>query len=496
MTQFANSIGQLSSTQQGIFVACILLSGSLSSLSSGYISDKMSRKYGILAGGLIIMIGTALSAVGVNFGMLVAARIITGIGMGQAISVTTVYLVELAAVETRGTSACLFQLYAVLGILMGYFITFGTQSIGGSFAWRIPFIIQSIFALFLTVGMFYQPASPRWLINNGRINEARAVLQRLRSTPEEAESEVQEIEASANLEMTGIKAPICEMLSPRYWRRTCLGVFLMAFQQLTGVRVLQSAVYVMLTRFKIDAVLYFAPILFQQAGLTSTSASFLASGVTGIVNLAFTIPAQIWIDKWGRRKPLIIGGSAISLSLIITGSLYATYGFVTESGVQMRSTQAQWVVVVMIYIFVANFAWSWAVVGKIYAAEINPTRLRASVSAVGQLANWAVNFVVALTAPAFLRSSPSGPYFLYGFATLLAVAVCWFMPETKGKTLEEIEMLFEKGRWQGPESGKRPSVASGGTGGTGGTGETGSTGSTGALVEGGDEKGSVVEKKV
>ncbi len=183
--------------------------------------------------------------------------------------------------------------------------------------------------------------------------------------------------------------------------------------------------------------------------------------------IACTVPAQIWIDRWGRRKPLIIGGSAMTACLLIIGALYAKYGVVRNNAVELHSSAGQWAVVVLIYIFTANFSWSWAVVshlsppsylnvvsdpclrstlqvGKIYACEIIPTRLRARVCAVEQLANWMVNFAVALTAPLFLRSSPSGPYFLYGLATLFAVGLCIYIPETKGRSLEEIEMLFEK----------------------------------------------------
>lgn len=212
-------------------------------------------------------------------------------------------------------------------------------------------------------------------------------------------------------------------------------------------------------------MLYYAPILFVQAGLTSTKASFLSSGVIGIVMLLCTIPAQIWIDRWGRRKPLILGGTIMAVCFIVIGSLYVRFGTHTSDGVTLSSHSARWAVIVLIFIFVANFSWSWAVVGafvhflistisdkssfceqvgKIYASEIIPTRLRAKVSAVELLANWIVNFVVTLTAPIWLSKTPAGPYFLYGFSTLVAVAVCVVMPETKGRSLEAIEKLFEK----------------------------------------------------
>ncbi|KKK15494.1 hypothetical protein P175DRAFT_0429562 [Aspergillus ochraceoroseus IBT 24754] len=426
MDQFRDSIGHLSSTQQGIYVACILLSSSVSSLTSGHVSDRISRKYGILLGAIISLMGTIISACSPNFASLIVARLITGVGMGQAISVTTVYLVEIAPASIRGVTACFLQLYVVFGIMTGYFIAFGSHNIPGSLSWRLPFVIQAIVAVVLLVGIIFVPFSPRWLVQVGRIGDAHRVLSKVRPLSA-VEGELHEIQQSMDPEKLQATASFKEIFNHKYRSRTALGIFLMSFQQLTGI----------------DVVLYYAPILFQQAGFTSQRASFLSSGITGIVMLLCTIPAQIWVDRWGRRMPLIIGGTAMAACFIIIGSLYAKYGYTTADEVILASDSAQWAVIILIYIFVANFSWSWAVVGKIYASEIIPTRLRAKVCAVELLANWIVNFIVTLTAPLFLHSSPSGPYFLYGFSTVVAVGVCVLMPETKGHSLEHIENIFE-----------------------------------------------------
>ncbi|KAI9373266.1 general substrate transporter [Aspergillus egyptiacus] len=451
MTQFTTSIGPLTSTQTGIYVACILLSSSLSSLASGHVSDRISRKYGLLLGGLISLLGTVVSAAAPNFAALIVARLITGVGVGQAISVTTVYLVEVAPVGTRGVAACFLQTYVVLGIMTGYFISFGASRIAGSsWGWRVPFVVQGAVALGLCVGMVFVPFSPRWLVQVGRVEEARKVLYTVRPACD-VEGELEEMQQSLDPEKRREEqsGSLTEIFNARYRSRTCLGIFLMAFQQLTGI----------------DVVLYYAPILFRQAGFTSQRASFLSSGVTGIVMLVCTIPAQVWVDRWGRRKPLIFGGAAMASCFLVIGSLYARYGRTTSDEVMLVSDTAQWVVIVLIYVFVANFSWSWAVdstdigwhnmqVGKIYASEIIPTRLRAKVCAVELVANWVVNFIVTFTAPMFLQSSPSGPYYLYGFSTVVAVIVSVLMPETKGHSLEHIESLFEDkgGRREDPTS--------------------------------------------
>ncbi|GAQ06887.1 high-affinity glucose transporter [Aspergillus lentulus] len=419
MDQFAASIGHLTSMQQGIYVSCILLSSSVSSLASGHISDRISRKYGLLIGSILSLIGTVISASSPNFAALIVGRLITGMGMGQAISVATVYLVEIATADIRGVTACLLQLFVVVGIMTGYFIAYGSHQLSGSMAWRLPFIVQAVMAAVLSLGLLFLPFSPRWLVQAGRSDDARRVLTKLR-TATAVDFELSEIQQS--------------LQSDRHKSLFLLAIFIASY-----------CVNQFLMESQIDVVLYYAPILFRQAGFTSEKASFLSSGVTGIVMLVCTIPAQIWIDRWGRRMPLVIGGLVMAICFIVTGSLYARYGHTTADSVILTSTAAQWVVIVLIYVFVANFSWSWAVVGKIYASEIIPTRLRAKVCALELVANWIVNFIVTLTAPLFLRSSPSGPYFLYGFATILSAAVCYLMPETKGQSLEKIEGLFEKG---------------------------------------------------
>ncbi len=235
MSQFQDSIGRLSSGKQGIFVACILLASSLSSLLSGFVADAISRRFGIMTGGLLSIIRTVISSVAPSFPVLIVARIITGFGVGQAIAVTTVYLVELAPREIRGVAACMLQTYVVLGITVEYFVSFGSRELHGPIAWRTPFIVQACVAFFMTAGMLFLPFSPRWLAQKGRMEDARRVLAKLRSH-ELVEPELEEIRAALSSHSPEDSTSWFEMFQSRYIGRTCLGIFLMAFQQLTGVR--------------------------------------------------------------------------------------------------------------------------------------------------------------------------------------------------------------------------------------------------------------------
>ena len=191
-------------------------------------------------------------------------------------------------------------------------------------------------------------------------------------------------------------------------------------------------------------ILYFAPTIFRQAGFPSRQGSFLASGISGIINFVLTIPAQIYVDKIGRRMPLLIGSLIISTALLTLGSLYIARGQPLPDGsVGLTSGVPKYVAIISLYVVVATFASTWGPVGKIYAAEIIPNQHRARACAIQTWVNWTTNFIVALTTPYFLSKAASGPYFLYGSLTLLALLVLTkWMPETKGLGLERIGQVF------------------------------------------------------
>ena len=215
---------------------------------------------------------------------------------------------------------------------------------------------------------------------------------------------------------------ISKVLAKNVRKRTALGCFMMAMQQFSGI----------------DGVLYYAPLLFRQAGLSSEQASFLASGVSALVILGVTIPASILADHWGRRPSTIFGGAGLATCMLIIGSLYASNSVHGDSGA------GRWVVIVTIYLFAVVYSTTWAIGFKIYSSEIHPPETRASASSLAQSANWAANWIVAFTTPIFLAHSSFGVYFLFGSTSLFTCIVCWFaMPETRGKSLESINASFE-----------------------------------------------------
>ncbi|KAB2574522.1 High-affinity glucose transporter ght2 [Lasiodiplodia theobromae] len=435
MSSFEKSFGSFSATVHGVVVSSILIPAALSSLITGNVADLYGRPRTIMFGASIFGIGAAIEAAANNLGAFIAGRIITGVGEGFFLSMLVVYVCEISPARRRGPLASLPQFCTTIGIAAGYFISYGTSRIDSSASWRVPLAFQSFMALSFAVFCTLVPPSPRWLLQKGRAKEAAQVLARLGVPASEMEESLQnsgEVSPDDRQPSLGenIRASFTEIskaFAPGVRKRTFLGCFMMGMQQFSGI----------------DGVLYYAPLLFTQAGLSSEQASFLASGVSALVIFGTTIPATFFSDHWGRRPSTIYGGLGLAGTMVLIGSLYASNSVHGDHGA------ARWVVMVSIYVFAIIFSASWAIGFRVYASEIQPPKTRASASSLAQSANWFANFVVALTTPVFLAHSSYGVYFFFGACSLFTSAVCFVaMPETRGRTLETIDASFDHHSWR------------------------------------------------
>lgn len=422
MPQFIEVFPSLKSEAMlGAFVATILMSATLASFASGWLSDKYSRKYTIMMGAYIFGLGAAIEAGSGTLPMLITGRLIVGVGEGIFLSAIGVYLVEISPPDVRGGVSCMLQLLIAIGITVGYFVCYFSLEIKSSLSWRTPFLVQTGVAVILGTGMPWMPYSPRWLFQNGRVEEAWRVLEGFdRHSSSEKEKEellAKAAERQGRDETIGV---VQAFKDPDSRGRTLLAIFLMGMQQMSGI----------------DAVLFYGPILFTQAGLTSRQASFLASGVCGILEIVCAIPAQLYLlDKWGRRSSAIVGGFITSGCMLAIGALYAA---------EAQNGPGRYAIIAFIYLFVTAFSTTWAVSFKVFIAEIQPMRVRATATSLAHSSNWLCNLVVALTTPIFLSRSVWGPYFMFGMCLLLTAVVCMiWMPETLGKSLQEIDGVWE-----------------------------------------------------
>ncbi|KAI4259350.1 MAG: hypothetical protein L6R42_004602 [Xanthoria sp. 1 TBL-2021] len=427
MPGFADSFGTFSPTIHGLIVSSILLPAAFTSFFAGHLADKVGRLNAISTGAAIFAVGATLEAGAVSLAMFIPGRALAGIGEGFFLSTVVVYICEICPPERRGPIASLVQLLTTLGIPTGYFVCYGSVNIKSSYSWRLPFILQAVFAAALACTCRFLPASPRWLIDRGHTSKVGPAMDRLQLDMQQFQEELE----SAGPAAGDTNEPQARQSYQRLlWvfrednrKQAFLGMFLMGAMQFSGI----------------DAVLYYAPTVFRQAGLSSTQSSFLASGITGIVIFVSTIPASFLSDNWGRRTSSLWGAVTMAFCMLLIGSLYAS------GSVHEHQGAARWIVIVTIYLFTISYSTTWSVGFKLYVSEIQPPQTRAAASSLAQSANWVSNFIVALITPIFLDYSSFGAYYLFGISIVLTGLVClMYMPESRGKSLQTIHREFDE----------------------------------------------------
>ncbi|KAF9889719.1 hypothetical protein FE257_007025 [Aspergillus nanangensis] len=441
MNNFAKQFPTLAhdATLQGWMVSVLTLGAMFGALANGPIADRLSRRWSILLANVLFLIGSIIQAASVNVPMVFIGRFVAGLAVGQLSMVVPLYISELAPPHLRGGLVALQQLGITVGIMVAFWFNFGTQHIGGTgdgqspVAWRLPLALQCLFSLILAGGTFFLPYTPRWLMMQGldREDEALATLARLRrvapSDPRVAD-EILQIKASAlfDNETTAAMFPGVTSSSrlslERYKslftvrhlnRRLLTACLLQLIQQFTGI----------------NAIIYYAPQIFRKIGLTGSSVDLLATGVIGIINFLCTIPPP---------SLLIVGGVGMGISQLIVATLYAVYNSSWAS-----HSAAGWATAVFVWMYICNFAFSIGCVNWVIPAEIFPLGVRSQAVGVAIGVNWLSNFCVALITPRMLDSIEFGTFYFYlAFCVFLVVWVYFFLPETKGVPIEEMDRVF------------------------------------------------------
>lgn len=429
--------------RKGLLTAMIELGALLGALNQGWIADKYSRKYSIVIAVCIFTLGSALQTSAIGYSMLVLARFIGGIGIGMLSMVAPLYISEISPPELRGTLLVLEGFSIVLGIVIAFWITYGTQYIASEWAWRLPFLIQVIPGLILGVGITSLPFSPRWLASKGRDQEALQSLARLRSLPTtdhrvqlewfEIRAEValhNEISAERHPHLQdGTKtsrfkleiAAWADCFKGGCWRRTHVGVGVMFFQQTTGI----------------NALIYYSPTLFRTMGL-DYNMQLIMSGVMNIMQL-IGVGSSIWsMDVFGRRPLLLFGSTVMFLSQLSIAILVGKFSY------DWPGHRAEgWASVVMLMVYMISFGASWSPVPWALPSEIFPSSLRAKGVALSTCSTWLNNFIIGLITPPMVEQTGYGAYVFFAVFCLLSLVWTYvFVPETKGKTLEQMDHVF------------------------------------------------------
>ncbi|KAH9938959.1 general substrate transporter [Epithele typhae] len=427
MDQFIDVVGHLNSRIEGLLVSIILIPAAIVSSGAGSIADRISRTYATALGCVIYGAGSLIAlTAGLGHSSSKAAlaqvfmgRVISGAGEGVFLSAVSVYGIEVAPARLRGRIGSILQVQITLGIMLGYFTCFGSSSIAGSLAWRTPWVLQTVVCFALAAALPFVPHSPRWLVHEKRFTEARAALKRLGLDETEVPFHEPEEENAVEEDANASKGPrkSLERMKASFASdvrgRMLLALFMSGVQQLSGI----------------DGVLFYAPTLFRQAGLSSKSATFLASGITGVVNFVFTVIGQFVIsDKWGRRPALIFGGMVMATAMTVMGALYSQPNL---------SAAGKWAAIALIYVYFIAFILTWAILIRVWVSESQPVKTRASVSSLALTTNWICNFVITFSTPIFLNASPSGPYWMWAGWIWVAVAIfALWLPETRGRSID------------------------------------------------------------
>ncbi|KAF9559621.1 hypothetical protein EC968_006521 [Mortierella alpina] len=427
-----------SSSLQGGIVASMAAGSFLGALLAGPLGDRISRKRTIMLAAIIWIVGSILQCASVNVGMLIVGRIVNGTAVGLASMIVPVYQSEIAPKNIRGRIVSLQQWAITWGILIQYFIQYGCSFINSEAAFRVPWGIQVVPGLILLAGISMFPYSPRWLADHGRNAEALEVLANLRAYGDQNDpavlAEYKEIEDAITFDRTQAARSYKELFQKGYVRRVFLGMSLQSWSQLTGMNV----------------AMYYIVFIFQGAGITGQNANLQASSIQYVLNVIMTIPAILFIDKWGRRPVLLIGSTFMALWLFLIGGLMGKYGSSLSLDANQTTTwaiqgndAASRAVIACSYLFVCSFAISWGPVSWTYPAEIYPLRIRSKAVSLSTASNWAFNFILAYAVPPALQNIQYRTYFIFAaFCVAMTIHVFLMFPETKGRTLEEMDELF------------------------------------------------------
>ena len=419
---------ELSKLEVGWFGSSALVGSILGALIAGSLGDKYGRKPILFLAGSLFFISALGSTFPPNFSYLIVARLIGGIGVGMASVLSPLYISEFSPPKIRGRLVALYQLSIVVGILLAFFanstlLSFSRNNLPAigegimdtvfiSEVWRGMFGVEMIPALLFIGLLFIVPESPRWLINAGFDKKGHAILARI-SGVKIANSELQEIKSTLHEE----KGSLSELLKPGLRLALIVGVGLSVFGQFTGVNI----------------VVYYGPTILEEAGFALDSALQFQVAI-GIINLLFTIIALWKIDKWGRR-PLLIGGMSVTfISLFIIAILFS------------MKISGLWVVG-MLLVYMASLALSINAVIWVIIGEIFPNRIRGRAMSIAIFANWSTNFVTAFIFPWYVtKMGMNAGFFTFAVTSLIATFFFYkYVPETKGKSLEQIEKYWNRG---------------------------------------------------
>jgi sugar porter (SP) family MFS transporter len=401
-------LGLKTSGMQELTVAILLLGAVTGALIAGYAADRFSRRRTKIASGTVYVMGALAAAFSQSYWEILASRFWLGLAVGTASFVSPMYIAEMVPPRIRGGIVSFNQLMITSGILAAYIVDWGFAGFANN--WRWMFGIAMVPGTALAIGMYFMPFSPRWLVERGREDDARRVLQRYRDSDDDVDREVEEIEDVAQAE-----ASVRDLLKKGVRRMLIVGVGLAVFQQIVGI----------------NTVIYYAPTILKFAGQHNTGA-LTQSVFIGCTNVFFTIVAILLLDKLGRRFFLITGTGILTASLVGLGIFFESAG--------VRHA-VPWLALACLLTYIMGFAVGLGPVFWLMISEIFPIQMRGPAMAVCTMFNWGLNFAISYTFLTLTGAiTKQGTFWLYAFFGVCALAFfLTLVPETKDRSLEQIQ---------------------------------------------------------
>ncbi|KAF8409302.1 hypothetical protein HHK36_005376 [Tetracentron sinense] len=424
---------KITEVQQEVLVGSLSIVSIFGSLAGGRTSDAIGRKWTMAFAAIVFQTGAAVMALAPSFQVLMVGRFLAGVGIGFGVMIAPVYIAEISPTISRGSLTSFPEIFINLGILLGYISNYAFSGLSAHISWRIMLAVGILPSFFIGFALFIIPESPRWLVMQNRVEEARSVLLKTNENEKEVEERLAEIQLAAgitNVEKSEEKAVWRELLSPSPPLRRMLitGFGIQCFQQITGI----------------DATVYYSPTIFKEAGIKGNTQLLAATVAVGFTKTIFILIAIFLIDRVGRKPLLYVSTIGMTTCLFCLGLTLSLGNGQAGIGLAILSVCGN----------VAFFSVGIGPVCWVLTSEIFPLRLRAQAGALGAVGNRVSSGLIAMSFLSVSRAiTVAGTFFIFSAISALSVAfVYMFIPETKGKSLEQIELLYQNERgWQGGE---------------------------------------------
>ncbi|KAM1790561.1 hypothetical protein TB2_034037 [Malus domestica] len=432
---------KISDVEIEILLGIINVYSLIGSAAAGRTSDKIGRRYTIVLAGAIFFTGALLMGFATNYVFLMVGRFVAGIGIGYALMIAPVYTAEVSPASSRGFLTSFPEVFVNIGILLGYVSNYAFSKLPTHLGWRLMLGIGAVPSVILGVGVLAMPESPRWLVMQGRLGDATRVLNKTSDSKEESLLRLGDIKEAAGIPeycTDDVVQVVKRSQGQDVWKE----LFLRPTPAVRHILICAVGIHFFQQASGIDAVVLYSPRIFEEAGITNSDHKLLCTVAVGLAKTIFILVAMFLIDRIGRRPLLLTSVAGMVLSL---GSLAVGLTIIDRhQGAKMTWTTALCLTMVLAY--AAFFSIGLGPITWVYSSEIFPLRLRAQGCSIGVAMNRVVSGVLSMTFISLYKAiTMGGAFFFYaGIATVAWVFFYTMLPETQGRTLEDMEVLFGK----------------------------------------------------